>query len=954
MVNRRSTAAIFLSVMTVLWATQEVVFAQTRPAQPTAAPAAQAQANPGRGRGRGRSAGPPTLGLEHGTLDIDTPDFNLKLVKDSQTIDALQPKGAKPFNDIPFDFTPADQIQNRAGNGFNHLGDITFRIREGDGGEWTAYSTATARKPVTALPAGGDLPGVGKVLASADLSATLPDNCPLQVTRSWVLDAANHLVLHFDIKNKSQGPIMVGALGFPVIFNNLITNKNLEQAHGICSFFDPYVGQDGGYLQVTRLNGGGPALIVAPEAGTKTPFEAYRKLMDFTATSQTFEGAFEWMSHSQAYAENEWKGVNEWNPATSETIQPGQTSSHGLQFIVAPEIRAIEKSLAAAKRPVVVGIPGYIVPMDLDAKLFLNTAGRTVKGMESDPAGSLVVQAESPTASGWLAYTVHGKTWGRSRLTISYDDGSQQSVQYYVIKPAAQAVADLGNFLFTKQWFVDPTDPFHRSPSVMSYDRAKDQMVTQDSRVWIAGLGDEGGCSWLTAAMKEFVLPNKAEVDKYAEFVDKVLWGQLQVSEGDQMYAVRKSLFYYEPAALPDFKYDPSIRWSPGFPSWNKQAAYGATDRGYDYPHVVAAYWSMYRLARNNPGLVTAEKWEWYLDKAFQTTKYLTTRHGRNGPGYTQFGLMEGDIFVYLLNDLKCEGWTDQANAVETAMKRRADRWKNEPFPFGSEMAWDSTGQEEVYAWTEYFGYEDKAQVSLDSILGYMPTLPHWGYNGNARRYWDFLYGGAPGQGIERQLHHYGSGINAIPALAQYRQHPDDFYLLRIGYGGAMGALSSIDQDGFASAAFHSYPQTLKWDAYSGDYGPNFFGHAANDATYIINHPDFGWQAFGGNVKVNGDVVSVQTLDSMRRRVYIAPLGLFVTLDAGTFDSVDIDTKTHSVKLNLSPAGQFTPEARLHIEQPAKIDGIGTFAPSASFKVERDDVVVPLQAQATTVELTAK
>ena len=42
-------------------------------------------------------------------------------------------------------------------------------------------------------------------------------------------------------------------------------------------------------------------------------------------------------------------------------------------------------------------------------------------------------------------------------------------------------------------------------------------------------------------------------------------------------------------------------------------------------------------------------------------------------------------------------------------MKRRADRWNGEAYPFGSEMAWDSTGQEEIFAWTNYFGYKDKA-----------------------------------------------------------------------------------------------------------------------------------------------------------------------------------------------------------------------------------------------------
>ena len=55
---------------------------------------------------------------------------------------------------------------------------------------------------------------------------------------------------------------------------------------------------------------------------------------------------------------------------------------------------------------------------------------------------------------------------------------------------------------------------------------------------------------------------------------------------------------------------------------------------------------------------------------------------------------------------------------------------------FGSEMAWDSTGQEGVYAWSAYFNDTDTATNAVNSILAYQPTIPHCGYNGNARRYW--------------------------------------------------------------------------------------------------------------------------------------------------------------------------------------------------------------------------
>ncbi|HEX6046222.1 MAG TPA: DUF5695 domain-containing protein [Pyrinomonadaceae bacterium] len=865
------------------------------------------------------------------TSNYETTDFKITLDPASQTLVSLQPKNANGF-----DFAPADRLDKRSANGFHHLGDLILRVRVGD--VWKDYDTASDRKPVQPLPV------PGQTLAAADIS---PPDLPLQITRTWTTDK-DRLVLRFEIHNKSTNPITIGGLGIPVVFNNVLTGRTLEQAHEICSFADPYVGLDGGYLQVTRLSGNGPALVVVPERNSG--FEAYQLLNEPMRPAQTFEGAFAWMVHTRAYAENEWKNAQQWNTPSEVTLGAGETRTYGLKFLLSDQIRNIEKTLAENNRPVAAGIPGYVLPMDINAKLFLKSE-RRINSISVEPAGAMTFIEDKSAPERWKAYQFSGRKWGRARVLVTYDDGAKQSIHYYITKPASEAVSDLGNFLMTKQWFVDPSDPFKRSPSVMSYDREANKLVTQDSRVWIAGLGDEGGSgSWLAAAMKQFGQPNREEIAKYEQFVDKVLWGGLQYADGPNKYGVRKSLFYYSPADVPGFQYDSSLNWTT-WTSWKKTDA-ESIGRGYNYPHVIAAYWSLYRLARNHTGLVTNHSWDWYLNQAYETTKFMFGRqpNGRRRVGYVELGLMEGDIVLELLQDLKREGWTEKANDVEALMKDRAERWRKEAYPFGSEMAWDSTGQEEVYAWCKYFGYDDKALVSLNSIIGYMPTVPHWGYNGNARRYWDFLYGGKIRR-IERQLHHYGSGLNAIPVLSHYREHPDDVYLLRVGYGGMMGALSNIDQEGFASVAFHSFPSTLKWDPYSGDYGPNFYGHALNTATYVINHPEFGWQSFGGNLRRSGAWIRVQPLDSFRMRVYLAPRGLWLTLDAGTFESVELNTRTGLVRISLTPATEYTKTARLRVEQPAKIAGVGNYRPATQLTEERGAYVIPLRKVAAAIEL---
>ena len=787
----------------------------------------------------------------------------------------------------------------------------------------------------------------GDVIAAADLTPTLGEGCPLQVTRTWSI-SGGHLALHFAIHNPTNAAVEIGALGIPMVFNNIITDRSLEQAHAACSFSDPYIGQDGGYLQVTRLTGKGSALVVVPDG--HTPFEGYQLLHEPMHPNQTFEGMFAWLAHTEAYSESDWKGAHPWNAPTMASVAPGATLTYGVKFLVAKSIRDIDSTLAANRRPVAVGIPGYVLPMDQDGRLFLKY-GKSVKEVSVEPAGAIELRRDRAKSRQWQAYTLHGKQWGRARVTITYADGLKQTVSYYVIKPERQVVQDLGHFLTTKQWYVNDADPFHRSPAPISYDYEKGEQITQESRVWIAGLGDEGGSgSYIATAMKEFGAPDRGEVAKLEGFVDKVLWGGIQYKDGPNKYGVRKSMFYYDPKELPNFRYDPSMDWR-SWTSWNKQSSEDI-GRGYNYPHVVATYWSLYRVARNHPGMVTSHPWSWYLDQAYQTTMFLTSTdaNGEDRVGWMQLGLMEGSIFIELLQDLKREGWTQQSTSLEERMKIRADRWSKRQYPFGSEMAWDSTGQEEVYGWSRYFGYNDQAETTLSAILGYMPTLPHWGYNGNARRYWDFLYGGKLSR-IERQFHHYGSGLNAIPVLKEYRAHPDDFYLLRVGYGGVMGPLSNINQDGFASAAFHSFPSTLKWDAYSGDYGPNFLGHALNTATYLVNHPDFGWQAFGGNVSTHGDWITVEPRDSFRSRVYIAPAGLWLTLDAGAFEQVEYNVKTRTVRVGLAASTADTPLALLRIEQPVLAAATGRYAPPAGLKSDRGGFIAPLSDAVTWVEL---
>lgn len=870
---------------------------------------------------------------------FSTSQFEVKLDPQTQSLVSLVPRSQPDF-----DFAPYDQESKRQGDGYYRLGDIDLRLRT-TSGPWKDYSSAFHKAPVRALPAHGD------ELAAADLSASFPASMPLDIRRTWAV-SKGVLSLRFVLTNRSAVPVEVGGLGLPMVFDNILTGRSADQAYARGAFADPYIGRDAGYLQVTGLNGHGPVLLVLPEAGT--PFEAYKPILDHTGPgrtpklfndptprSNTFEGFYDWMVASKGFADQEWKGVREWNQPTAFMLPPGQSRQVGLRLVLASGIESIDATLSQYERPMAVGVPGYVLPTDLPADLFLKS-GQAVRDIHVDPERAIDV-VHVGRQGRWDRYRLQGCRWGRVRLTVRYADGSAQTISYFVIKPEHQAVADLGHFLFTKQWFDDTSDPFHRAPSIISYDHDAGRQVLQDDRAWIAGLSDEGGAgSWLAAIMKQLGEPDPGEVAKFERFVTGTLDGYLQVNQGPDKYGVRKSLFYWDPKALQGYRYDPDIDWKT-WSAWSKKEAY-SVGRSFNYVHVAAAYWVLYRLARFHHGLVRAHDWRWYLEHAAETSMAMA----RLAPDYAQFGQMEGNVFVAILRDLLREGMTDEAARVEKVMRGRASRWASEAYPFGSEMPWDSTGQSEIYDWMRYFGYADKAAQTLDVILGYDPSIPSWGYNGSARRYWDFIYAGKTPR-LERQLHHYGSSLNALALFRAYRSHPQDLHRLQVAYGGLMGSLTNIGEDGFGAAAFHSAPDRMRFDGYSGDYGMNFFGYAFATASYLVDSPQFGRLCFGCQLTSSGPRVRLVPHDGFSMRVFIAPADLWLTLRAGHFAEVDYAAGSGRVELHLRPGDAYTTDAVLDMQTTTPTGH--AYQPVATLSHEAGGWRIPLASGETTVVL---
>jgi hypothetical protein len=178
---------------------------------------------------------------------------------------------------------------------------------------------------------------------------------------------------------------------------------------------------------------------------------------------------------------------------------------------------------------------------------------------------------------------------------------------------------------------------------------------------------------------------------------------------------------------------------------------------------------------------------------------------------------------------------------------------------------------------------------------------------------------------------------------------------MRVGYGGTSGPLSNINQDGFAAASFHSWPNTLKWDGISGDYGPGFLGMALGSGTYVVDDPSLGLVAYGGVLESSGDgTVTVQTRDPVRRRVYVGPLGMTVTVDAGIIEDFSFDAGSGAMAVTLTQMDDapVTNSTVLWVETPGDVKSHAVVAPDV--EGSRLGWRVPLSSESVKVDITPK
>ena len=659
------------------------------------------------------------------------------------SIAAIRPNASDAFS-----FINDDRAGNFSSIPYHHShGDITLRVRTSSESSYRTYTTADSHLNHSAI----QLDSPSSSLASFDVTPLLRTGSGLTLTKRFDvvtlpgLPASSALTLTLTVTNNASDTLVLGALGLSALFSSNWNDLDLRRAAEQCSLAEPSIAGDHGWVKVTRLTGEGRVLLMSPVPAHRqtSALHHWRQLKgeDATPAGYAFEGHYEWTAISDAW-DADWHQPQPWTGGAGPIqLAVGESATFAWQYQLIPNVRALEPILLSQGEFSSLAVPGYLLSTDMTtARLYIAPpAGTSLYEVNLDGPGSLILQSMGSGPTPYLAYSMNAKTAGRVRVAFTFrtttnTTSSTAWVNLFVSGPLDAAVSSIGSFSAAHQWYTNMSDPFGRAYSIMPYDFEAHTMTLQDDRSYVVGLSDEAGAGpGLAFAMANRYRPDAAQAELLDVYINRTLRGvkggdggpvPFAVSVQNANWSVRASMFWYDRPGMPGYHYTVRDGWD--------QDRSAQLWRSYNYVHPTVLYHTMYRVCRDFDQLPRLYSCQWYLTAAYQTFLSMFA----DAPYYTQFGLMEGSVFLDVMDDLALEGRDDESSNMRAMQEKRVDTWRRLPFPFGSEMPWDSTGQEEIWLSAQAFGQYELSNSSLSAILAYAHAVPNWAYHGSARRFW--------------------------------------------------------------------------------------------------------------------------------------------------------------------------------------------------------------------------
>lgn len=517
------------------------------------------------------------------------------------------------------------------------------------------------------------------------------------------------------------------------------------------------------------------------------------------------------------------------------------------------------------------------------------------------------ISTEQPSSrSGYRLFRIRFSRLGENLITVRCAGGLSLPLEFFVTEDLETLFKKRAAFLVRRQQHRDPSKWYYGVFS--DWDMKNKVLRSADDRdglqTWLVDACDDAGNARPAfVASKNVYFPNQEEVAAVDLYIKHYLWGGMQMTE-DEPYP-------FAIYGIPNWKVN---RESPD-PGRNGRLHIW---RIYDYPHIVLLYYRMYQVARLYPKIKTELTAEEYLRRAYRTAiAYFTVPLKVEGWSAYETPTMNEIVMNELIDALEREGWKKEAAELRAHWEKKVLHFVNdEPYLFGSEFAFDSTGFEATGAMARYamkkllmreqekekekeraeqageLWSREKAEKFLEKQVrlnvaarGWLETAYY--YLGS-----DYRAGG----GLRYTLSYMSQmgGWSLLDyALWWAKDRQAIFDYLRLGYASYLSSWALVnsgrpetnygywypgeENDGAAAGGFEPLAWARCWNGkwiprgawnYSAEEDVGYCGAVRDAATVVAEDPVFGTVALGGKLEDKGDRVEVIPRDGLRVRLH--------------------------------------------------------------------------------------
>lgn len=488
------------------------------------------------------------------------------------------------------------------------------------------------------------------------------------------------------IKNNLETPVEIKEVKIPIPINQYFRYDD-EYKYEKCFLRHSCLCGENGWIYWQSTGGTNPVLVMKAEGDTSLCYYEIEKdgpLGRICKIEGTFEGAFCIFPYFRK---------NKFSSGKEKILCLTGKEEKRIQFTfgILPAIEDLKDWLPKQGGFYAEAVPGMTVPAGQPNYLYIYTNCMPEVRMDcpDDVCGKVIREK----CRYKIPVILNG--YGRRKIFIHLGDRVSE-LEMFGIEEPGRIFEKQGDFIAKKQFETDEQDPcFH---GLLMWDLAVEHRINASCNPhgpdWFAGGSDEIGLvSGLFLSEKNRYMPVKKEVYVLQQYCRDFLEQRL--------------------TEMPGYKVHRMVPWYTMFDDWKGR---GADDvwRAFNYIHVSNTFYNMYEIAQNytfefleDPLVYLKKAWN-YAMAMFQYWMFP------GGTGATEYGNMGEHMTVLeLLPALKREGMEREAEALESYIHKKADFFAGKRYPYGSEMAYDTTAYEAVYAYGKYLG---DARVMKDTV----------------------------------------------------------------------------------------------------------------------------------------------------------------------------------------------------------------------------------------------